>query len=38
MGNKKDQMKRDAAAFYDLMFNRCRPLEAIEAYVGDAYT
>ena len=23
--------------FYDLMFNRCRPREAIEAYVGDVY-
>ena len=24
-------------AFYDLMFNECRPREAIEAYVGDRY-
>ena len=32
------QMKADAAAFYDLMFNQCRPREAIERYVGPAYT
>ena len=25
-------------AFYDLMFNQCRPREAIQAYVGDSYT
>ena len=29
--------KRSAMAFYDLMFNECRPREAIEAYVGDHY-
>src|SRR4051794_3535112 len=33
-----EQMKADAAAFYDLMFNQCRPREAIERYVGDSYT
>jgi predicted SnoaL-like aldol condensation-catalyzing enzyme len=32
------QMKADAAAFYELMFNECRPREAIERYVGDSYT
>ncbi len=32
------QMKADAAAFYDLMFNQCRPREAIERYVGESYT
>ena len=25
-------------AFYDLMFNQCRPAEAIERYAGDSYT
>jgi predicted SnoaL-like aldol condensation-catalyzing enzyme len=26
-----------AEAFYDLMFNQCRPREAIEQYAGDTY-
>jgi len=29
--------KQKAMAFYDLMFNRCRPREAIERFVGDRY-
>lgn len=29
--------KRNAQAFYDLMFNQCRPREAIERYVGESY-
>ena len=29
--------KRNAMAFYDLMFNECRPREAIEQYAGDRY-
>jgi len=32
-----DDMKADAQAFYDLMFNQCRPREAIERYVGAQY-
>jgi predicted SnoaL-like aldol condensation-catalyzing enzyme len=32
-----DQMKEDAKAFYDLMFNRNRPRDAIERYTGDVY-
>jgi predicted SnoaL-like aldol condensation-catalyzing enzyme len=29
-----DKNKRTAKAFYDLMFNKCKPREAIERYVG----
>jgi predicted SnoaL-like aldol condensation-catalyzing enzyme len=31
------QMKEDAQAFYDLMFNQCRPREAIERHAGSEY-
>jgi predicted SnoaL-like aldol condensation-catalyzing enzyme len=36
----KDQLERNkktVTAFYDLMFNQCRPAEAIEEYAGDVY-
>jgi predicted SnoaL-like aldol condensation-catalyzing enzyme len=33
----KDQNKQNAQAFYALMFNECRPAEAIARYVGDEY-
>lgn len=29
--------KANGVAFYELMFNACRPREAVERYVGDAY-
>jgi predicted SnoaL-like aldol condensation-catalyzing enzyme len=32
-----ERNKRNVVAFYDLMFNQCRPREAIERYVGDQY-
>lgn len=32
-----DQNKAHAMAFYDLMFNQCRPAEAIERYAGAVY-
>ncbi len=33
-----EQNRRNAIAFYDLMFNQGRPREAIERYVGASYT
>jgi predicted SnoaL-like aldol condensation-catalyzing enzyme len=32
-----EQNKANATAFYSLMFNDCKPREAIERYVGDEY-
>ncbi|HYO80936.1 MAG TPA: nuclear transport factor 2 family protein [Bryobacteraceae bacterium] len=32
-----ERNKEAVMAFYDLMFNQCRPAEAIEKYVGDTY-
>lgn len=29
--------KKNAMAFYDLMFNRCRPAEAVARFVGETY-
>lgn len=37
MGQRTNQRKQDAMAFYDLMFNEGRPGDAIERYVGDTY-
>src|SRR4051812_34168529 len=33
-----DANKEAAMAFYDQMFNRCEPREAVERYVGASYT
>lgn len=33
-----EQNKKNAVGFYDLMFNQCKPAEAIDQYVGDTYT
>ena len=33
-----EQNKQNAIAFYDLMFNQTKPVEAIERYVGERYT
>jgi predicted SnoaL-like aldol condensation-catalyzing enzyme len=35
--NSLETNKTNAQAFYDLMFNQCKPREAIEQYVGDEY-
>lgn len=38
MSSTAEQHRQTAIAFYDLMFNQCRPQEAVERYVGDSYT
>jgi predicted SnoaL-like aldol condensation-catalyzing enzyme len=35
--NALERNKRNAVAFYNLMFNQCRPREAIERYAGEVY-
>jgi predicted SnoaL-like aldol condensation-catalyzing enzyme len=37
MIDQLERNKRNAQAFYDLMFNQCRPAEAIEQFTGDTY-
>ena len=38
MDDRLERNKRTAQAFYELMFNQCRPREAIEQYAGATYT
>ncbi len=35
--DREEQNKETVTAFYDLMFNECKPCEAIERYAGDEY-
>lgn len=37
MASDPQQNKENVKAFYDLMFNQCRPREAIERYAGAEY-
>ena len=37
MASDLEQNKENVKAFYDLMFNQCRPREAIERYAGAEY-
>jgi predicted SnoaL-like aldol condensation-catalyzing enzyme len=37
MNDQLERNKKNAMAFYDLMFNQCKPAEAIEQYAGDVY-
>jgi predicted SnoaL-like aldol condensation-catalyzing enzyme len=37
MTHQLEQNKKVVTAFYDLMFNQCKPAEAIEKYTGDVY-
>ncbi len=32
-----DENKKNAVAFYEMMFNACEPAKAIETYVGEEY-
>lgn len=36
-GERLQRNKATVLAFYDLMFNQCKPAEAIERHVGDSY-
>ena len=38
MDDRLQQNKQTVIAFYDLLFNRCRPAEALERYAGAVYT
>ncbi len=37
MEDQLEKNKQSAMAFYDLMFNQCKPAEAIEKYAGEVY-
>ena len=37
MTEQLERNKKNAMAFYDLMFNQNRPADAIEKYAGDVY-
>jgi len=38
MSQSADRNKQNAISFYHLMFNECRPREAVERFVGAMYT
>ena len=38
MSSRLEENKRNVVAFYDLMFNQCKPAEAMEKYAGATYT
>jgi predicted SnoaL-like aldol condensation-catalyzing enzyme len=37
MPHNIDMNRENALAFYDLMFNQCKPREAVDKYVGSNY-
>ena len=38
MDSNLERNRQNAIAFYDLMFNQCKPAEAVTRYVGASYT
>jgi predicted SnoaL-like aldol condensation-catalyzing enzyme len=38
MSGMLERNRQNAVAFYDLMFNQCRPAEAMARYGGETYT
>lgn len=38
MNTQLERNKQNVTAFYDLMFNRCKPAEAVRKYAGSTYT
>ena len=38
MSNQLERNKQNVTGFYDLMFNQCKPAEAVRKYVGNVYT
>lgn len=38
MNDRLERNKENVKSFYDLMFNQCKPAEAIDRYAGEAYT
>ena len=37
MNQRSEQLRKDAMAFYDLIFNQCQPREGVEQFVGAEY-
>lgn len=37
MSAQSERNKESVTAFYDLMFNQCKPAEAIKRYAGESY-